>query len=118
MSPIEINANILSRIDAVPNPAHVPDCLSKNIVPLDFWQRLEELWSLLKSEYFYFRWVIIPIGFDNSLVYGNRFSFLHKFKVEEHNVRNGYRLWEWVIGVQYFFNFWLEIDKFKLDFFY
>ncbi|CAB3233306.1 unnamed protein product [Arctia plantaginis] len=56
MSPIEINSDILRRIDAVPNPAHVPNCLSMNIVPFNFWQRVEGLWSLLKSEYFYFRY--------------------------------------------------------------
>ncbi|XP_075984943.1 UDP-glucosyltransferase 2-like [Anticarsia gemmatalis] len=57
LSPIEVNSDILSRIDEIPNPAYVPDIMSLNIAPFTFPQRVQELWSRLKSQYLYYRYI-------------------------------------------------------------
>lgn len=41
----------LQIIDEASNPAYTVDYLSKNVPPLTFVQRLEELWSQVKGKY-------------------------------------------------------------------
>lgn len=43
--------SVLKRIDEASNPAYTVDNLSKNVPPLTFAQRLEELWYQIKGKY-------------------------------------------------------------------
>lgn len=52
---MEVNSDILKRIDAVPNPGYVTDSMSTKVLPLTLKERVDELWVLLKSEYMFYR---------------------------------------------------------------
>ncbi|CAB3233307.1 unnamed protein product [Arctia plantaginis] len=54
--PMEVNSDILKRLDAVPNPGYVIDSMSTKVLPLTFKERVEELWALLKAEYMFYRY--------------------------------------------------------------
>lgn len=41
----------LQLIDEFTNPAYTADYLSENVPPLDFGQRLQELWTQIKVTY-------------------------------------------------------------------
>uniref|UniRef100_A0A2A4J263 UDP-glycosyltransferase n=1 Tax=Heliothis virescens TaxID=7102 RepID=A0A2A4J263_HELVI len=52
LSPVEVNSLVISLIDEAPNPAHSSDALSPNMPPFTFLQRLEELWTRIKLQYY------------------------------------------------------------------
>ncbi|XP_075985048.1 UDP-glucosyltransferase 2-like isoform X1 [Anticarsia gemmatalis] len=63
LSPVEVNSDVLSLIDEIPNPGQVSDILSMNTGKLSFLQRAEELWSLIKSQFTNY-WYIDDIHID------------------------------------------------------
>ncbi|XP_038207503.1 UDP-glucosyltransferase 2-like [Zerene cesonia] len=60
---------VLDLVDEIPNPAFSADIFSSNIPPFSSWQRLEELWAIVKRS-IEFRYFITPVEkeiFDSSL---------------------------------------------------
>ncbi|KAJ8711853.1 hypothetical protein PYW08_008807 [Mythimna loreyi] len=51
VSPVEVNSDILSLIDAAPSPAYSTDPLSTIMPPFSLIQRVEELWTRIKARY-------------------------------------------------------------------
>ncbi|GBP42169.1 UDP-glucuronosyltransferase 2B1 [Eumeta japonica] len=51
-NPLEPHWMILKLIDEVPNPAYTSDFNSNNVPPFSFKQRLQELWTQIKSSYY------------------------------------------------------------------